>query len=180
MANTKGTIQTINRLAKEGIISRYALGGAFGALFYLEPTNTEDIDVFIHLHPLPGSALVSIKPLFDRLEELGYKEWAEDKLVVEGWPVQFLPAAKPLEIDALNSAMEHILEPGLNTWVPTPEHLMALAIDLGRPKDKFRLEQFYRQKAYDPRLLKDIIEKHGLETKWRKILTLFENDPEGL
>ncbi len=177
MANTKGTIQTLNRLVEEKLISRYALGGAFGALFYLEPTNTEDIDVFIHLHPSPGSALVSLKPIFDRLEQLGYTGWAEDKLVVEGWPVQFLPAVKPLEIEALTTAVEHLLEPGLKTWVPTPEHLMALAIDLGRPKDKFRLEQFYLQKAYNPNLLATILKKHALETKWRRISALFESDP---
>jgi hypothetical protein len=175
MANTKGTIQTLNRLVDEKLISGYALGGAFGALFYLEPTNTEDIDVFIHLHPAPGSALVSIKPIFDRLEQLGYIEWSEDKLVVEGWPVQFLPAVKPLEMEALSTATEHLLEPGLKTWVPTPEYLMAIALDLGRPKDKLRVQQFYLQKAYDPRLLQDILKKHALEAKWRKILTLFKS-----
>jgi hypothetical protein len=177
MANTKGTIQILNRLVEEKLISKYALGGAFGALFYLEPTNTEDIGVFIHLHPAPGSALVSLKPISDRLKKLGYTEWAGDKLAVEGWPVQFLPAIKPLEIEALTTAGEHLLEPGLKTWVPTPEHLMALAIDLSRPKDKFRLEQFHLQRAYDPRLLNDILQKHGLETKWRRILALFESPP---
>jgi len=178
MANTKGTIQILNRLVEDKVISKYALGGAFGALFYLEPSNTEDIDVFIHLHPSPGGSLVSLKPIFDRLNHHGYKEWAEDKLVVEGWPLQFLPAAKPLEIEALNSAQEHLLEPGLKTWVPTPEHLMALAIDLSRPKDKFRLEQFYGRKAYSPRRLEAILKKHHLEIKWRQILALFEHGPE--
>jgi hypothetical protein len=178
MAETTKAIRVLNQLLDEGVVSKYALGGAFGALFYLEPTNTEDIDVFIHLRPVAGSALVSLKPIFDRLVELGYTEWSDDKLVVFGWPIQFLPAAKPLEIEALDRAKGHELEPGLRTWVPGPEHLMAIALDLCRPKDKFRLEQFHRQKAYDPLTLEDILKRHQLEAKWRRISQLFDESPQ--
>jgi hypothetical protein len=178
MANTTKAIQVLNQLLDERFISRYALGGAFGALFYLEPTNTEDIDVFIHLQPVSGSDLVSLKPIFDRLIELGYGEWSDDKLVVSGWPIQFLPATKPLEIEALDRAQEQQLVPGLRTWVPGPEYLMALALDLGRPKDKLRLEQFHRQKAYDPLVLETILKRYQLEPKWRKVLGLFDESPQ--
>jgi hypothetical protein len=58
MPETTKAIQVLNQLLEERVISKYALGGAFGALFYLEPTNTEDIDVFIHLRP------VAVAPLF--------------------------------------------------------------------------------------------------------------------
>ncbi len=127
--------------------------------------------------PRRRSALVSLKPIFDRLVELGYTEWGDDKLVVSGWPIQFLPAARPLEIEALDHAKEHELAPGLRTWVPGPEHLMAIALDLGRPKDKLRLEQFHRQKAYDPLMLDDILKRHQLEAKWRRISGLFDESP---
>jgi hypothetical protein len=176
MADTFKAIQLLNQLLEEQIISKYALGGAFGALFYLEPTNTEDIDVFIHLQPAPGSALVSLRPVFDRLIELGYTEWSDDKLVVAGWPIQFLPASKPIEFEALETAQEHLLAPGLRTWVPSAEYLMALALDLGRPKDKLRVEQFHRQEAYDLAKLQAIINRHGLEMKWQRISALFTDD----
>ncbi len=60
MADTIGAIAVVERLMSEGLIRKYAIGGALAALFYLEPALTEDIDIFIHLEPLPGSALVSL------------------------------------------------------------------------------------------------------------------------
>ncbi|MEO6845884.1 MAG: hypothetical protein ABI443_01160 [Chthoniobacterales bacterium] len=164
--NTKKAIEVINQLVADKVIAKYAIGGAVGALFYLEPTNTEDIDVFIHLEPIAGSLLVTIDPLLKKLEALGYSEWENDKIVIEGWPVQFLPAATLLEIDALESAIKHELEPGLITYALMPEFLMAIALACGRPKDKVRLEQFEHQNAYDPDTLHRILIKHSLDQKW--------------
>src|ERR1700761_3485728 len=84
MLATARAIQVVNQLRDEGLISRYAIGGAVGALFYIEPTQTQDIDIFVHLNPVPGSILVSLDPIHKRLVELGYSIWDEDKLVVEG------------------------------------------------------------------------------------------------
>jgi hypothetical protein len=39
-------IATINQLQAEGVIERYAIGGAVGATFYLEPVATLDVDIF--------------------------------------------------------------------------------------------------------------------------------------
>lgn len=40
----KATLQVINRMQAEGVIGEYAIGGAVGATFYLEPSATLDID----------------------------------------------------------------------------------------------------------------------------------------
>jgi hypothetical protein len=50
----KEVIETINRMQADGVIERYAIGGAVGATFYLEPVATLDIDVFIEFHTEPG------------------------------------------------------------------------------------------------------------------------------
>lgn len=171
--DTPKTIEVINRLQAEGLISRWALGGAFGALFYLDPTETEDIDVFIYLSPAAGDTLVTLEPIHRRLRELGYSAWEEDNPVVEGWPVQFLPVAKPVEVEALEGAVPHEIESGLSAFVLRPEHLIAIALDLGRPKDKVRLEQFWREKAYDAVRLREVLRRHGLEAKWERLLALF-------
>ena len=55
----KATLQVVNQMQSDGVISRYAIGGAIGATFYLEPTSTFDIDVFVALQNLPW-------PFFDR------------------------------------------------------------------------------------------------------------------
>jgi hypothetical protein len=54
----KATLRVVNQMQADGVISRYAIGGAIGATFYLEPTSTFDIDVFVALQNLPGSSLI--------------------------------------------------------------------------------------------------------------------------
>lgn len=43
------TFKVLNRLVEEGIIGRYAVGGALGAMFYAEPVSTFDLDIFVVL-----------------------------------------------------------------------------------------------------------------------------------
>lgn len=45
--NVSEVIATLNRMTADGIIERYAIGGAVGATFYLEPVATLDIDIFM-------------------------------------------------------------------------------------------------------------------------------------
>ena len=43
----KKTIEILKQMIKEGIIEDYAIGGAVGVIFYTEPTDTKDLDIFI-------------------------------------------------------------------------------------------------------------------------------------
>lgn len=115
------------------------------------------------------------------MEQLGYAAWDDDKPIVAGWPVQFLPAVKPLELEALAQAVVHKLNEKVTVSVLRPEHLMALALDLGRPKDRVRLEQFWRSEAYDQARLRDLLARHHLSAKWERLLALFSggDDAEG-
>lgn len=40
-------IQVLNRMRDDGVVSDYAIGGGIAAIYYLEPYQTDDIDVFI-------------------------------------------------------------------------------------------------------------------------------------
>ena len=42
----KEVITAINQMEADGIIERYAIGGAVGATFYLEPVATLDLGCF--------------------------------------------------------------------------------------------------------------------------------------
>ena len=53
----KEAIETINRMQADGVIERYAIGGAVAATFYLEPVATLDVDVFVEFHTEPGSQM---------------------------------------------------------------------------------------------------------------------------
>lgn len=37
-------IALVNQMESDGVIERYAIGGAVGATFYLEPVSTLDVD----------------------------------------------------------------------------------------------------------------------------------------
>jgi hypothetical protein len=100
--NIKDTIAAINQMLANGIIEHYAVGGAVGATFYLEPVATLDVDVFITFRPEAGRLLASPQPLFDYLKAHGGRMEGE-YIVIAGWPVQFLPAANPLVAEALDS-----------------------------------------------------------------------------
>jgi hypothetical protein len=67
--NIKETIALITQMRTDGVIECYAIGGAVGATFYLEPVATLDVDVFVTLRPEPGSLLPSPQPLFDYLKD---------------------------------------------------------------------------------------------------------------
>ena len=43
----KEALKAIAELVKDGVIMDYAIGGAMGATFYLEPVVTMDLDVFV-------------------------------------------------------------------------------------------------------------------------------------
>ena len=43
----KRTLQVLNELERDGVFTRYAIGGAMGATFYTEPLLTFDLDVFV-------------------------------------------------------------------------------------------------------------------------------------
>src|SRR5262245_50196021 len=124
----------------DGVIDRYAIGGAVGATFYLEPAATLDVDVFITFRQQAGQLVVSPQPIFDYLKARGSAMQGE-YIMVAGWPVQFLPTGTPLLDEALNEALEHDVD-GTLARVFTAEHLAAIALQLGRAKDKARLLQF--------------------------------------
>lgn len=164
--NIKNTIAAINQMQAVGVIQRYAIGGAVGATFYLEPVATLDVDVFITFQPDTDSLLVSPQPLFNYLKAHGGTMEGE-YIVVAGWPVQFLPAASPLVLEALDQAVEKNVA-GVPARVFTAEHLAAIALQTGRAKDKARLLQFIEAGALDAPRFQTIVERHGLVDAWHR------------
>lgn len=159
----KATLQVINRMQADGVIGKYAIGGAVGAAFYLEPSETQDIDVFVMLQHSPGSALVTLEPIFAYLKEYERKG---EYLVIGGWMVQFLPPAGALGEEALAQANPTDLD-GEPVWIMTPEHLVALALELGRVKDFLRIQQFVESGTLEAARLDGILTRHGLLAKWQ-------------
>ena len=171
--NITEAIAIINRMQADGIIGRYAIGGAVGATFYLEPVTTLDLDIFVGFRAEPGQ-LLSLRPIYDYLTSRGYPVEGE-YIVVAGWPVQFLPPGSPLVEEALAEAAERDID-GVPMRVFTAEHLAAIALQLGRAKDKARLLQFVEAGALDAGRFQAIVARHGLVERWRQFERQFLHD----
>ncbi len=146
------------------MLSRYAIGGAMGATFYAEPVLTFDLDVFVGLPRTPGG-LLTLGPLYDALRARGYAEEGEC-VNIEGLPVQFLPAYNALVAEGLSEARETLYE-RTPARVLRAEHLLAIALQTGRDKDRERVRLLARQAELDSNYLAAVLRRHGLEEKWK-------------
>ena len=110
-----------------------------------------DIDIFVS---------------FRNVTARGYKTEGE-YMVIEGWPVQFLPPGNALAEEALAQAIETDLD-GVPTRVMTAEHLTAIALQTGRAKDHARILQLIESGALDADKLDEILKRHALVEKWER------------
>ncbi|HSA09277.1 MAG TPA: hypothetical protein P5205_02800 [Candidatus Paceibacterota bacterium] len=104
----------------------------------------------------------------------GYQAQGE-YVIIEGWHVQFLPPGDALGEEALAQAIETRLD-DVSTWVMTAEHMVALALQVSRPKDCTRILQFIEAGVIDADKLDQILARHGLLAKWEKFGDKFLRD----
>ena len=159
------TLKILNALERDGVLERYAIGGAMGATFYIEPVLTFDLDVFVVL-PQKGN-LISLTPLYEALKALGYNTAEGECVTIEGVPVQFIPAYNQLLEEALAEAQEIFYE-NTPTRVLRAEHLMAICLQTGREKDRDRIRLFRKEAKIEAGYLEGILKRFGLEEKWRQ------------
>ncbi len=155
----------MNSLEKNGLIARYAIGGAVALLFYVEPFLTEDLDIFCHL-PSQGS-LVSLAPIYAHLEKLGFRPDGEF-MTIEGVLVQFLVPPTALVEEALENAIETQVE-GVFTRVMQYEFLLAIMVETNRPRDRLKLMQALDSADPDQTTLFDILKRYNLLERWHQL-----------
>jgi hypothetical protein len=171
----KATLEVINAMEADGVIGRYAISGAVAAYNYIEPTVTDDLDILIAFKETsdrPKSGLLTLAPLFAYLKAKGYQEHRKEGLVIAGWPVQFLPVASDLDAEALTQAQElevqiNQAEGSIRTRVLRAEHLVAICLRVGRPRDLIRITQFLEEDAVDLPVLSEVLRRHHLKEAWQ-------------
>lgn len=161
------TLKIINELKENKLIEDYAIGGGIAALYYIEPFLTYDLDLFIILPEKEiKKTLITLSPIFDYLKKKGYS-WKGEHIVIEGIPVQFIPADE-LEKEAVKNA-RLVYYQRVKTKVVTPEYLIAILLRAGRKKDIEKIEKLLEQTKIDKRKLNEILKRYNLKEKYEKL-----------
>lgn len=157
-------LKVVEEMARLGIIRAYAIGGGIAATYYIEPVLTYDLDIFF----LPvKEGLDELAPVYEFARGRGYPEQAE-ALMIEGFPVQFIPAYNELVQEAVAKAAT-LRYRGVEAKVVRAEYLAAIALQTGRAKDRERVVRLLEGEAVDRAALAGILERHGLAEKLRKL-----------
>lgn len=160
MSSLADVFRVLNRMRDEGVVAQYAVGGATAVLFYAEPTRTYDLDVFVTVETASGDALAPLSRIYAWAEEQGLELHAEHVLI-EGVPVQFLPACNALVEAALSTAQVHDYD-GLPVRVVDPDHLVAMALQAGGARRRERAWQLLEAGAVDRERLRQILKTHAV------------------
>lgn len=167
------TLKVLNKLGKKGLFERYAIGGGIAVLYYAEPVLTYDIAVFCIL-PTEKNGLITLASIYEYLQKKGCKVDGEH-IVIEGIPVQFIPAYNKLVEEALNEAAE-VKYKETETRIVRAEHLMAIMLQTYRPKDRERMLLILEEIQIDMLYLESILERHGLQEKWHKFTRRYNEE----
>ncbi len=146
-------ITTLNRFKQENLIRDFAFIGAVASAAYpIETTQTEDLDIVILVDTDEEyyETFGSLKEKVDGIDGM--------HLMINGVPVQMFPSTlKPLYLDTLHNARSYELFDEDPVKVASPEHLIILALEAFRPKDKVRIPQLVE--LADPEYLRELLER---------------------
>lgn len=162
----KETLEVLNGLKEKALINDYAVGGGIATIFYTEPIFTYDLDVFVIVKPEPRGGIISLTSIYDYLVGKGYT-WKGEHIVVEGLPVQFIPAESGIEKDAVDNAKD-IIYSGVKTKILSAEYLIAIALNVGRRKDFDKISRLIDQAKIGKKALEAILKKYHLLDKFKR------------
>jgi len=165
-------IEILNRMQADGVFEKYAIGGGIAAIYYLEPYQTDDIDVFFFPVTIGETGLVSLEPIYSYLAKLGYYP-VKEGIMIEGWPVQFVAPFKSTQEEAVTEArvVEYGHTPSL---IFSAEHLAAELLRSGRPKDQTRVIDLIQSKKVDMDTFREIVQRHDLIDQWNDFMVRYD------
>lgn len=159
-----GVFRVLAEMVGDGVVSNYAVGGAVAAIFYIEPRETFDLDIFFILANEPSSPLLRLEAIYEYARSKGF-EASSEFIRIHGWAVQFLESSTPLWKDAVDEALDVEFE-GVRVRVIRPDYLAAMMIETGRSKDWIRLADFLEAGILRSSEFEEIISKYDLTERW--------------
>lgn len=168
------TLEVINELKDKELIKDYAIGGAIAVLKWTEPFFTRDLDIFvIPIKEVKEKELMLFFPIYDYLKSKGYNKWVGQWIIIEGVPVEFLPA-NGLANEAVENAVETEFE-GVKTKVMLAEYLIALLLKTMRDKDIIKIKMLLEQANVKMEKLKQILSRYNLTEKLIPFIKDYKN-----
>jgi hypothetical protein len=158
----ENALRRINDLKAARIIDDYAIAGAMALVFWIEPIPTFDLDVLVLL-PESDGPLVSLDAIYRWAAERSYPVEHEHIIIIEGVPVQFLPANGALGHEAIRTAVARRYE-DVDIAVVRPEYLIALFLlpSARTMKRRERAAALRESDAVDRDLLDDVMNRFKL------------------
>ncbi len=159
--------KVIHKMHKEGVLKDYAIGGAVATIYYTEPFDTEDIDIFFI--PPEKEKIIVLTPFYNwLLEKRKYKVYKEYILIGQT-PIQFIPATTELEKEAVKNAVI-VSYKGIELKILRPEYLIAIFLQVYRRKDIAKIIKLFEEAKIDKNLLTKILTRYGLEKKFKDFM----------
>jgi hypothetical protein len=157
------------------LIGEHAIGGAMAFVYWAEPFETKDLDVFAIL-PTTANDLIDLGPVWQDLVEHGGVP--EGQFVRVGrLLLDFVPPGDRLDEEAIAEAVTiHVGHE--TTRVFTPEHAVAIALRTWRGKDREHIDRLIRtgRQPLDIVRLRNILRRFGLEERWRRFQEMYDVD----
>jgi hypothetical protein len=158
-------IEALEEMQAEGIIGKYAIGGAFAAILHAEPIATLDLDIFFLFKEKQPGPILSLERLYEFAKNRGFS-FDHEFIDIGGWLVQFVESGNnALWLEAVENA-ETMPIAGKATWVIAREYLVAMWLFAGREKDYQKISLFISSNIIDEKKLTDLLNKHELSAKW--------------
>jgi len=163
--NIEVVLAALDEMLDLGVIENYAIGGAFAAILHSEPISTIDLDIFFFFKEKQTGPVPSLEKLFDFAKTKGFT-FDHEFINIDGWLVQFVESSdNPLWSEAIANA-DVLTISHLEANVIGREHLVAMWLFAGRPKDYQKIAMFIDANILDHKKLNDILHRHNLLLTW--------------
>lgn len=156
-------LQIANEMEAMGIIGKYAIAGSIAVIYYSEPIETHDFDIF-YIHNTPPGQLVLLSPLYDFFRMKGLQA-SGYTVQIGGIPVQIVPAIDALDTEAIEQSIEIEIYQ-VKTRIVSLEHLIAMKLSAGRPKDFAHLTLLLDHVQPSQGVFQSILKRFTLTDKW--------------
>jgi hypothetical protein len=165
----KAVADLLKAMIEAGVIETYAIFGAIAQMRYTKPVATLDAEVLVVLSNDQGVDLVA--PIYEFCRLRGYTPQNE-AVLMDNWPVQFIPVFSALTREAVELAETVDFECS-PLRVIRADHLAVIALSVGRAKDFVRIIALLESERVAPKEIEALAARHQLSEAWQQFKRRF-------